>query len=258
MPLNDVNPGSVKYYNNDTVYDFITHRNRGLSLTSLYHVKFSTPKVFKQNATDHRWKNFDHDDTERFLNIYASAINMPSKQLMTGQVVDFGTPRKFATGVGFGSCNMTFQMPRNQFIRAFFEQWMNAIVADSNNMVEDYNNYVCKRIRIYKLERGQAFQDNKPAYQNPAYSSGTNTGMNNKKKDFRLNSVVGCVELRNVFPQNIGTTQLSQRDARLNTMTVGFNYERYRFYSNPGPAGFFLDNVVDTDGKSSKNVDKNW
>ena len=47
----------------------------------------------------------------------------------------------------------------------------------------------------------------------------------------RLNQVTACYELRNVFPFNIGSAQLNNMDARIMTYTIGFNFERYRFYS---------------------------
>ena len=40
-------------------------------------------------------------------------------------------------------------------------------------------------------------------------------------------------ELRNVFPTNIGSVQLNNNEARVMTLTVSFNFERYRFYNRP-------------------------
>jgi hypothetical protein len=61
------------------------------------------------------------------------------------------------------------------------------------------------------------------------------------------------MELRNVFPQNLGTTQLNQRDSRLSTLTVGLSYERYRFYnaaSDSRSQGSYLDNMLNEQGNT--------
>ena len=43
----------------------------------------------------------------------------------------------------------------------------------------------------------------------------------------------GMWELRNVFPTNIGSIQLNNNEARVMSLTVSFNFERYRFYTRP-------------------------
>ena len=248
--LNDFANG-IEQYSNSQVFNFINKRDDGVSLTTLFAIQFNTPKAFDRSGVNPRYKGND-DRFRKYMNMYATAINMPSKQLMTGQIVDQGTPIKYATGVGFGSVNITFQMPRNQFIRSYFEEWMNTIIADSNNYITDYNDYICRRIRIFKLEKGngnknakeKGFNDNifKEAY--PKKS---------KHSKFKCNQVTSCMELRNVFPQNLGTTQLNQRDSRLSTLTVGLSYERYRFYNAASDArsgGSYLDNMLNEQGNT--------
>ena len=39
------------------------------------------------------------------------------------------------------------------------------------------------------------------------------------------------MELRNVFPYNIGSIQLNNSAARSMTLTIGFFFERYRFFA---------------------------
>ena len=46
----------------------------------------------------------------------------------------------------------------------------------------------------------------------------------------RYYKVTACWELQNCFPYNIGTVQLNNSAATLMNLTVGFYYERYRFY----------------------------
>lgn len=235
---------AVEYFNNDDVYNFINGKTYGLSLTTLFHVSFSHPKVFN-DARNPRFRISNNDDFVKTFNIYATAINMPSKQLMTGQIVDVGTPMKYATGVGYGSINITFQQPRNHLVRSYFEEWMNSIIADSNTYVSDYDDYVCSNLRIYKLEKGKSHDSVDEA---GIGSSNFRQQFPRNRLRFRVNEIVACMELRNVFPQNLGTTQLNQRDSRLSTLTVGLSYERYRFFNENSAArsnGTYLDNVLD-------------
>lgn len=250
----------LEQYSNSQVFNFINHKDDGVSLTTLFALQFHVPKIWENGGINPRFKNKDNGQFQRYFNIYATAINMPSKQLMTGQVVDVGTPIKYATGVGFGSVNITFQMPRNHFIRSYFEEWMNSIVADSNTFVTDYHDYVCKRIRIYKLEKGKGTRNVKEkGYDNQIFRRAY--PISSKHNNFKCNQVVACMELRNVFPQNLGTTQLNQRDSRLSTLTVGLSYERYRFYNEQTSArsnGSFLDNVLQTDNSVSGDGQGRW
>jgi len=244
---------AVEYYNNSAVHNFINSDNNGLSTTNLFFINMSTPRAFN-GSRDPRNTLFsqpDRGDTYKMINIYATAINMPSRQMMSGQVMDIGVPTKYATGTGYGSVNITFQMPRNQFMRQFFEAWMNMIMADANNYVEDYNGYCCRRMRIYKMERGTVNGGvYRRAIENNAYPNsrlGVVFPDKGRRQKIQVNSVVSCMEIRKLWPQNIGTTQLNQRDARLNTITVGFTYERYRFFTNDNVSvrASNLDNVLD-------------
>lgn len=243
--------GAHTRFSNPSVQGFINNNDTGLSFSNLFYISIYPPNVYFEETENNGnpWpKSTDHGLPYKMFNLYAQAINMPSKQLMTGQVVDIGTVTKFATGVGYGSCNMTFNVPRDHWIRSFYEQWMNMIIADSNNYVEDYESYVARRIRIYKLERG----DGDRANESRDFDNGR-LRLNYPRKEVRdqvkVNKVVACLELRNVFPQNIGTTQLSQRDSRLTTMTVGFNYERYRLFTANKQVGTFLDNRLEKFGR---------
>ena len=61
-------------------------------------------------------------------------------------------------------------------------------------------------------------------------------------------------ELRNVFPYNIGSIQLSSDEARVMELQVGFYYERYRFFTQDN----FDDPGVEQDITiSSEGIDNN-
>lgn len=225
------NRQSVKRTSQNRFIDLVSSVSSDPSVGNLYSVVFDSPPAFRAGGTPNYYKkwggNPNHELAET-LNAYANAINLPSKQLTTGQVVTQGTPFKYVTGSAYSQINITFMIPRNHSIRTLFEAWMNTIIVDSNHYVEDYDEYVAKRLRIYKLERGfgpRASRDSDFTLQ--------------VRKDYgrkedgkaRLNQVTACYELRNVFPFNIGSAQLNNMDARIMTYTIGFNFERYRFYS---------------------------
>ena len=209
--------------------DYINTKGTDPSMGNLYSVVFSPPKTLMYDSNNPLYQKFQggHANRQmiRQLNMYATAVNLPSKQLTTGQIVTQGAPYKYATGTAYSQINITFMMPRDHSIRMLFEAWMNTIIADSNQYVEDYDNYVCKRLRIYKFERGFG----PDAWQDPGYDGQVRQQFGRNKYVPRLNELTACFELQNVFPFNIGSAQLNNNDARLITYGVGLNFERYRF-----------------------------
>jgi len=209
--------------------DYINTRGTDPSMGNLYSVVFSPPKTLLYKSDNPLYQKYQggHANKQmmRTLNMYATAVNLPSKQLTTGQIVTQGAPYKYATGTAYSQINITFMMPRDHSIRMLFEAWMNTIIADSNQYIEDYDNYVCQRLRIYKFERGFGPE----AYKDPGYDGQLNKQFHRNKHFPKLNELTACFELQNVFPFNIGSAQLNNNDARLITYGVGLNFERYRF-----------------------------
>ena len=143
-----------------------------------------------------------------------------------------------------------------QQTRIFFERWVSRMVPDANQMSEFYDNYVCPALRIYKWERGGGdFISNDAKLQ----------GFVNKQTgdpiyNFRKHKLTAMYEIRNLFPYNIGSTQLNNDTSRAMTLTVGFLYERYRvaveddftddgrfkFRRNTSESQNFLPNLVNT------------
>ena len=78
--------------------------------------------------------------------------------------------------------------------------------------------------------------------------------------NFRKHKLTAMYEIRNLFPYNIGSTQLNNDTSRAMTLTVGFLYERYRvaveddftddgrfkFRNNTAESQRFLPNLVNT------------
>ena len=230
---------------------FSRKKKGDFSFTNIYTVQFSSPPMLNDKL--------ESGDDEILLDYYCDSINLPSKQVTTAQIMNVGSAYKYATGNAFSQINMTFKMPRTQRTRAIFERWLTMMNNDANQYVHFYKQYCCPRVRIYKFERGggakvQNFAT--PLVQKVQNKLGGIFGSSNVADNNLLNylkldpgikqtaldaianqakfySCHGMWELRNVFPTNIGSVQLNNNEARVMTLTVSFNFERYRFYNRP-------------------------
>tara|TARA_R100000234_G_C4998669_1_gene179277 strand:- start:79 stop:1050 length:972 start_codon:yes stop_codon:yes gene_type:complete len=212
------------------------------SLTNLYSLEFSTPRML----TD----NLEVGDDRMLLDYYADSVNLPSKQVTTGQIANVGSAYKYTTGSAFSQINISFKIPASHRTRAIFERWVTMMNSDAHQYTEFYEDYVSPRLRIFKLERGLGaaamyhMYNSGLYYLRPkitlfnnfdadAYLKPLSQSHQQQYQNYRLPGVVAMWELSNVFPVNIGSTQLNNMEARVATMTVGFNFERYRFYTLP-------------------------
>ena len=224
--------------------DFISfsRKEKGdFSLTNIYTVAFSSPPML--------FDKLETGDDRILLDYYCDSVNLPSKQVTTAQVVNVGSAYKYATGNAFSQINMTFKIPRTQRTRAIFERWVAKMNNDANQYVHFYNMYCAPTVRIYKFERGGGINVDNFVENNTLFggATGSNNLLNYLKMDSGLSkesldkvknqakfySCHGMWELRNVFPTNIGSVQLNNNEARVMSMTVSFNFERYRFYTRP-------------------------
>ena len=62
-----------------------------LCLQNLWYLRFNTPDNFDKFNVK-RFDNLGKGRTHEILNYYAQAVNLPSKQLTTGQVSNIGVP----------------------------------------------------------------------------------------------------------------------------------------------------------------------
>ena len=209
------------------------------SFTNLFSVHFAPPRILTnilgvQGGSKSKRLNPNIGNLRDNLNYYANSVNLPSKQMTTGSFLSVGSAIKYATGTAYSQMNISFIMPRSQYIRSFFEQWTTRISADSNQYVEYYDDYVCPSLTIWKWERnmgGKVTEDEKLA----AYLKDSTLPQMIARK-YRVTAVW---EMRNAFPFNIGSVQLNNDSARAMTLTVGMMYERYRMlveddFSDPG------------------------
>ena len=209
------------------------------SYTNLFSVHFAPPRILTnilgvQGGSKSKRLNPNIGNLRDNLNYYANSVNLPSKQMTTGSFLSVGSAIKYATGTAYSQMNISFIMPRSQYIRSFFEQWTTRISADSNQYVDYYDDYVCPSLTIWKWERnmgGKVTEDEKLA----AYLKDSTLPQMIARK-YRVTAVW---EMRTAFPFNIGSVQLNNDSARAMTLTVGMMYERYRMlveddFSDPG------------------------
>ena len=197
------------------------------AFTNLFSVSMSTPYCMRTHFGSNKFNTeSSNSDLPMLLDYYANNLSLPSKQITTGQQLNVGSPYKYVTGTAFSQVNINYVIPRSQMTRTFFERWTQVMANDANQYTDFYDNYVAKTIRVYKWERGGGGL--------AAYTPEMLTAMkNNPGINYSLArkyKVTACWEIRNAFPYNIGTSQLNNAAASLMNITMGFYYERYRFY----------------------------
>lgn len=199
------------------------------SLNNRYSIQFATPNILRAGKylTGVNYE-LERTDNANVLNFYADSVNLPSKQVTTGSITNVGSTYNYATSSTFSQINIAFTMPRNHKTRMIFEKWVQLMSSDANQYTDYYDDYVCPNLYIFKWERGGGPEFELPeSFKQILRSLGIDEDKVTKYKDDQL---VGLYDIRNVFPYNIGSMSLSNEQAGLVKMDVGFYYERYRFY----------------------------
>ena len=196
------------------------------SYTNLYSVHFATPP--RLSGLPDWGSESANRSTNLLLDYYCDTVNLPSKQISTGQIVNIGSSYKYPTGTAFSQINMTFKMPQTQYTRMLFERWITFMRNDADQYVDYYDDIVSPTVRILKWERGGG--DAVHTLNSNGALRQQDPNANVTPDNYRKNRVTACWELRSVFPYNIGSIQLNNMESRVMTITVGFYYERYRFY----------------------------
>jgi len=199
------------------------------STTNLFSVRFTSPPMLRRDGGNVLTTNMQVEtgNLDWLLDYYASTVNLPSKQITTGQTPYVGSPFKYATNTAYSQININFTMPRSQYTRNFFERWTSMMASDSEQYTRYYSDYVCPRMYIYKWERGGgdlAVTD--PKLIRAIRRSGTASLLIARKYQ-----LTAAWEMQNIYPYNIGSIQLDNSQAKLMNLSVGFYYERYRFFT---------------------------
>ena len=235
-----INPEYARYPSFQEFLSKTKGKDNAPSFTNLFSVRFVSPRMLQtlvanvntgpiqENPPASRFDvNQSTNDLSWLLDYYADSVNLPSKQITTSQTPYVGSPFKYATNTAYSQISINFRMPRSQYSRNYFERWTTMMASDSEQYTRYYEDYVCPRMMIYKWERGGgglAVTD--PELIRSIRESGTSDALLARKYQ-----LTGCWELRNLYPYNIGSVQLNNSDAQTMTLSVGFYYERSRFYT---------------------------
>tara|TARA_B100000085_G_scaffold220063_1_gene204831 strand:+ start:628 stop:1443 length:816 start_codon:yes stop_codon:yes gene_type:complete len=218
--------------------------------TNLFSVRIASPFILRpgSGAVASDKLQIETNELDWQLDYYCENINLPSKQMTTGQVVNVGSGFKYATNTAYSQLQATFKVPRSQYSRSLFERWTSLISPDSEQHTRYYNEYVCPKIMIYKWERGGG----DPVVTDPKMIKALRrSGQINNLLLARKYQLTAAWEVQNAFPYNIGSIQLNNQQTKIMTMTIGFYYERYRFY----PRNRFDDPGVLTKITAPANMD---
>ena len=229
------NPQGARY---PSFQEFISRtkgRDNSPSFTNLYSVRFMSPSMMRTYTPANflgpvQTEKFDigmSNDLEWLLDYYADTVNLPSKQVTTSQTPYVGSPFKYATNTAYSQISIQFRMPRSQYSRNFFERWTTLMASDSEQYTRYYNDYVCPKMMIYKWERGGGGL----AVTDPELIASIRESGSADMLLARKYQLTAAWELRNLYPYNIGSIQLNNSNAQTMTLSVGFYYERYRFYT---------------------------
>jgi len=229
------NPQGARY---PSFQEFISRtkgKDNAPSFTNLYSVRFMSPSMMRTYTPANflgpvQTEKFDigmSNDLEWLLDYYADTVNLPSKQITTSQTPYVGSPFKYATNTAYSQISIQFRMPRSQYSRNFFERWTTLMASDSEQYTRYYNDYVCPKMMIYKWERGGGGL----AVSDPELINAIRESGNADILLARKYQLTAAWELQNLYPYNIGSVQLNNSNAQTMTLSVGFYYERYRFYT---------------------------
>ena len=229
------NPQGARY---PSFQEFISRtkgRDNSPSFTNLYSVRFMSPSMMRTYTPANflgpvQTEKFDigmSNDLEWLLDYYDDTVNLPSKQVTTSQTPYVGSPFKYATNTTYSQISIQFRMPRSQYSRNFFERWTTLMASDSEQYTRYYNDYVCPKMMIYKWERGGGGL----AVTDPELIASIRESGSADMLLARKYQLTAAWELRNLYPYNIGSIQLNNSNAQTMTLSVGFYYERYRFYT---------------------------
>ena len=109
-----VNKAGSRYNSLQQFTSFFKEKDNHPSTTNLYSVHFTAPPVLRRSgsALTNTFDSSRDGDLSKALDYYAKNVNLPSKQITTGQLVNVGSPIKYATGSAHSQINITFQIQR--------------------------------------------------------------------------------------------------------------------------------------------------
>jgi len=233
-------PGFARYPSFQEFISKTKGKNNAPSFTNLFSVRFVSPPMMQysvpvttmgplqENPPGSRFDvNQTGNDLSWLLDYYADTVNLPSKQVTTSQTPYVGSPFKYATNTAYSQISIQFRMPRSQYSRNYFERWTTMMASDSEQYTRWYKDYTSPKMMIYKWERGGGGL----AVSDPELIAAIRESGSADLLLARKYQLTAAWELQNLYPYNIGSVQLNNSNAQTMTLSVGFYYERYRFYT---------------------------
>ena len=237
------NPTFARYPSFQEFLSKTKGKDNAPSFTNLFSVRFVSPKMLQrpnisypagfvgpipENPPSSGFDvNQSGNDLNWLLDYYADTVNLPSKQITTSQTPYVGSPFKYATNTAYSQISINFRMPRSQYSRNYFERWTTMMASDSEQYTRYYDEYVSPKMMVYKWERGGGGL----AVSDPELIAAIRASGSADVLLARKYQLTAAWELRNLYPYNIGSVQLNNSNAQTMTLSVGFYYERYRFYT---------------------------
>ena len=148
------------------------------------------------------------------IDFFADQVTVPSRNMMSGEVTNFGSMRRYATQQTPTDLNIQFIITKNQWHRNFFERWMNGISRDTENRSMFYDKYTSD-ILINKYQPGSNLVTR--------FVDG-----NKRVGQIRDNKITAQWRAVGCFPYNVSTIQMSNEHTSLLKLDVQFYLERFR------------------------------
>lgn len=196
----------------------------GLALQNRYQVIFTPPKMSLINLNPSTilnslvsgnslsLKNFINDP--RDISIFCDSVNIPGRQISTGDYQTHRETRKYITGVIDEDVTMEFMLTQDFFMRNMFDDWQQSCF-DTDNYQVSYKNDFVTDVTIQQLDK----DNNRPLY---------------------------GVKLLNAFPTSIGgMTYGNANESTPQKMSITFAYDRYEVTNALGGIAAAAKSVAD-------------
>ena len=189
--------------------------------SNMFTVTIELPPFMRDSTMDFG----GHQQYYESIDYFADQVTITSRNLMTGEVTNFGTMRRYATQQTPQDLNIQFIVTKNMFHRYLFERWINGVSRDSENRTQFYDNYVSDII-ITKWEPGG------------------NLVVKSRDGKVRLNKITAQWRAVGCFPYNISTMTFSNDQTQLMKLDVQFYIERIRMGTSVKYNGDWTNEVV--------------
>ena len=196
----------------------------GFARKARYYIEFNLPNgvgenLFGTSDNDATYSNEITDETRGFalskdlravqlanarrVQAFCSAVDMPSREILTKEVKHNGPSRKIAYDAQFADITATFYTDKFLRERSYFELWQKAAYSNTTFNFNYYNDYVSP-VNILQLG---------------------NYASQNERDD-----VTYAVKLFDCFPKTIGAVSYSHDTNQVQTFTVTFSFRHWVNY----------------------------